>query len=66
MVGLHLAILIIFSEAAPANGVDTALYIYTVVSLPSGASVRKDVWVQAPTICIAEKLAKASFFIFVP
>ena len=48
MVGLHLAVLIIFSEAAPANGVDTAFYIFTVVSLPSGASVRKDVWVQVP------------------
>ena len=33
MVGLHLAVLIIFSEAAPANGVDTAFYFYTVVSL---------------------------------
>ena len=48
MVGLHLAVLIIFSEAAPANGVDTEFYIFTVVSLPSGASVRKDVWVQVP------------------
>ena len=79
-----MAVLIIFSEAAPANGVDTAFYIFTVVSLPSGsattvylspladfkqvkfhififagvaeladalasgASVRKDVWVQVP------------------
>ena len=48
MVGLHLAVLIIFSEAAPANSVDTPFYIFTVVSLPSGASVRKDVWVQVP------------------
>ena len=35
MLGLHLAILIIFSEAAPANGVDTPFYIFTVVSLSS-------------------------------
>ena len=35
MVGLHLAVLIIFSEAAPANGVDTPFYIFTVVSLSS-------------------------------
>ena len=44
-----MAVLIIFSEAAPANGVDTAFYIFTVVSLPSGASDRKVVWVQVPS-----------------
>jgi len=60
MVGLHLAVLIIFSEAAPANGVDTAFYIFTVVSLPSGASVRKDVWVQVPPSAL-KKLVFTSF-----
>ena len=35
MLDLQMAILRFFSEAAPANGVDTAFYIFTVVSLPS-------------------------------
>ena len=48
IVGLQLSVLSFFSEAVPANSVDTPFYIFTVVSLPSGASVRKDVWVQVP------------------
>ncbi len=48
MVGLQLSVLSFFSEAVSENGVDTEFYIFTVVSLPSGASVRKDVWVQVP------------------
>jgi hypothetical protein len=62
MVGLHLAVLIIFSEAALENSVDTAFYIFTVVSLPSGASVRKDVWVQVPPSAL-KKLDFSGFFL---
>ena len=32
-----MTVLLIFSETAPANGVDTAFNIFTVVSLPSGS-----------------------------